>query len=493
MKNISNILNLTGDIDKIIYIIKLLFINMCTYYTFCKMTAEKVGSKKAIIIVLSLSIIVSIICSELKYNFDYLLSILYMIFMESITYTIINKNEYIYNMVGFIISLSINYIIFFISIIIDFFPNMLIINVSNDLINLIVMMTIHFIILYRLFKIKKFKNGFDFLKIGNTNDYFNILILNISITIIFAVIIAKNSNNLVKTYMVSVLILLSIIIYITIKKTLTMYYKHKMLVRELEETKEELEKTKIDRDKLEKENLEFSKTSHSIAHKQKSLEHKLNKLMQNNEIANEIEIRDRIDEISKEYSQNIVQTELPKTGIIEIDDMLDVMKSECVDNKIDFQVQLNGNIYQMINNYVTKNELEILLADHIKDAIIAIKHSDNINRSIFVSLGLIDKCYSLYIYDSGIEFEIDTLINLGTKPITTHKDNGGTGMGFLNTFDTLKNHKASMIIKEIGKPSKDNYTKVIIIKFDGENKFKLNSYRKEEIRKKDIKNNLIIE
>lgn len=272
-----------------------------------------------------------------------------------------------------------------------------------------------------------------------------------------------------------------------------MYYKHKMLVKELEETKEELERTKTDRDKLEKENLEFSKTSHSIAHKQKSLEHKLNKLMQNNEIANEIEIRDRINEISKEYSQNIVQVELPKTGITEIDDMLDVMKSECVDNKIDFQVQLNGNIYQMINNYVTKDELEILLADHIKDAIIAIKHSDNINRSIFVSLGLIDKCYSLYIYDTGIEFEIGTLINLGTKPITTHKDDGGTGMGFLNTFDTLKKHKSSMIINEIGKPSKDNYTKVIIIKFDGENKFKLKSYRKEEIRKKDIKNNLIIE
>lgn len=35
-------------------------------------------------------------------------------------------------------------------------------------------------------------------------------------------------------------------------------------------------------------------------------------------------------------------------------------------NKIKFEVQLNGNIYQMINNHITKEELEILIADHVK-------------------------------------------------------------------------------------------------------------------------------
>ena len=126
---------------------------------------------------------------------------------------------------------------------------------------------------------------------------------------------------------------------------------------------------------------------------------------------------------------------------------------------------------------ISKEDLEILIADHVKDAIIAINHSDNEYRSILVRLGKIDNFYSLYIYDSGIEFEEETLANLGKRPCTTHAEDGGTGFGFMNTFDTLKKYSASLIIKELSKPSKANYTKIVIIKFDGENNFKIESYK----------------
>ena len=88
--------------------------------------------------------------------------------------------------------------------------------------------------------------------------------------------------------------------------------------------------------------------------------------------------------------------------------------------------------------------------------------------------------YSLYIYDSGIEFEKETLENIGKKPSTTHKDEGGTGMGFMNTFDTLRKCKASLTIEEFNEPSKDNYTKAIIIKFDNKNEFNIISYKKRK-------------
>ena len=131
----------------------------------------------------------------------------------------------------------------------------------------------------------------------------------------------------------------------------------------------------------------------------------------------------------------------------------------------------------MVNNLISKEDLEILLADHIKDAIIAINHTDNINRSILVRLGEIDGVYSLYIYDSGIEFEKETLSKLGKAPITTHENEGGTGMGFMNTFDTLKKYKASLTINELNEPNKDNYTKVLMFKFDKKNEFNVISYK----------------
>ena len=289
------------------------------------------------------------------------------------------------------------------------------------------------------------------------------------------------------------LLLLSIIIFITVKKILTLYYKHELLVKDLEDTQVELEKKKEEITKLEQENLNFSKTSHSIAHKQKILEHKLNEMMMKNETSSEMDIKNELDKISKEYYKDVTTIELSKTGIGEIDDTLEYMKSECIKNNIVFELQVHENIYYMINHFITKEELQILLADHIKDAIIAIQHSDNINRSILVRLGLIDGCYSLYIYDSGIEFEIDTLLNLGDRPVTTHPNEGGTGMGFLNTFDTLRKHDASMTINELGKPCKDNYTKIIMIKFDNQNKFKIKSYRTKDIKECDTNNKLCFE
>ena len=269
--------------------------------------------------------------------------------------------------------------------------------------------------------------------------------------------------------------------FITIQKSLQLYYKQKLLIQDLNETKEELEKKKQEVEQLEKENLSFSKKSHTLAHKQRSLEYKINELMLKSEISEATDIKDRLNNISKELYNKTATVELTKTEVEEIDDMLKYMQSECNKSNIDFNVEIKGNIHHMVNNIINKEDLEILLADHIKNAIIAINHSDNVNKSILVKLGKIDKIYSLYIYDSGIEFEKETLSNLGNKPSTTHAEEGGTGMGFMNTFDTLRKYNASMTIKEYNKPNKDNYTKSLIIKFDKKAEFKITSYRQNEI------------
>lgn len=50
-------------------------------------------------------------------------------------------------------------------------------------------------------------------------------------------------------------------------------------------------------------------------------------------------------------------------------------------------------------------------------------------------------------------------------------------MGFMNTFKTLRKYNASLIINEIGEPSIQNYTKLVCIKFDGKNEFKIITYK----------------
>lgn len=341
-------------------------------------------------------------------------------------------------------------------------------------------MSLYFLLINIIFKFNRLKYGISFINKSFNNETLTLIILNISTVILIFFILLPRLSNYFTINVAATLVPLSIIMAITIYKSFSLYYKHNLLVKELNDTKLELEKKDKEIERLEKENLEFSKTSHSIAHKQRVLEYKLNQLQLNTEFANELDLSDKLKEISDTYSSNVTNLTLPKTGIENIDDILEYMQSECTKNNINFELQLNGDIFSMVTTVINKEKLEILLSDHIKNAIIAINSSENINKSILVRLGLINNIYSIYFYDSGIEFDEKVLSSLGKEQITTHKDIGGTGCGFLNTFDTLKEFNASLEINEISAPCKDNYTKSIVIKFDGKNDFEINSYKKQE-------------
>lgn len=473
----------------IIDIIKIYFISICTYYMELKLTNNNIDIKYKRLIFILMNVCmfsIAIISKTIKEMVGFSYGMLSMVFLISYIFFKTTKRTYSYSLVVTLISLSINYILFGISIFIGFVVYALI-GTKNVTVNIIIIVLMYLLMIKYFIRIKRFKKGINFLKDKLQDEYLNLIVLNISIMILFLIIILSNYTEKITGQFGVGLIIFSIIMFITIKKSLEMYYKQKLLIQDLEETKKELEDERHENEELEKEILEYSKKSHSIAHKQKALEYKLNELMLKNEVASEIGLQDELSKISKEIQKDETVVELTKTGILEIDDMLKYMQSECTKNKIDFQLKVSGNIHYMVNNYVDKENLEILIADHIKNAIIAIQNSSNANKSILVRLGIIDGYYSLYIYDSGIEFEIETLKNLGKKPSTTHKDTGGTGMGFMNIFETLNKFKASIIIKEYNKPVKDNFTKLITIKFDNKNEYKIYSYRAQEIRK-EVKN-----
>ena len=475
-----------ADMTNIVDIIKIFYLSIFTYYTNFKIMNKKIQItlKNCVMIILSM-IVISVICRFIKNLLGFSYNVIFMILLITIIFKVSIKERFAYSLLITMISLSINYIIFSISAFIAY-NLVLIFNIQEIYTGLFLILCLYLIFIYVFAKIKRFKNGFTFLQKNSKNEYIDILILDISILIIFCIIIISNYDQLLSRRAGVSFIIFAIIMFITIQKSLQLYYKQKLQEREVEEIKEELKNKDKEIEELEKENLKLNKKNHSIAHKQKSLEYELEQMVLNNQIEDGNHVKDKIESLSEEMQNETVNIELTKTGINEIDSMLKYMQSECEKNKIDFQLQVNGNIHHMVNKHIEKEDLEILIADLIKNAIIAINQSENINKSILVRLGLIDGAYSLYVYDSGIEFEIDTLINLGIKPSTTHANDGGTGMGLMNTFDTLKKYKASLIIDEYGKPVKDNFTKVMKILFDNENAYKIVSYRKKDIQEKDI-------
>ena len=480
-----------NNVEINISIIKTVFIILCTYYTNFRITNTKLELSFKLLYKYIYIVVIAIICGLIKYGFNYFISLICSILIVSIIFS--ENNNMLNALWTTIISLAINYVISFCTIIISFIVNV-IIQINDNYVNLGIIIVSHIALLYNVLKMKRLKYGLSFLKGSKENDYIDILVLNVSVTILVSTIIIVNSSIILARDLAPGLIISVIIMIITIQKTLQLYYKQKLLVQELNETKQELIETKKELKQLEEENLNFSKKSHTLAHRQKSLEHKILELTTKSEISTEEvgEVESKLEEIKKDLYKETAVVELTKTEIVEIDDMLKYMQAECIKNKIGFELQIAGNIHYMTNNFISKEDLEILLADHIKDEIIAINHTDTINRGILVRLGEIDGIYSLYIYDSGVEFEIETLKNLGKEPSTTHADEGGTGMGFMNTFDTLRKYQASLTIKEINNPTKDNYTKVLIFKFDKKGEFQITSYRQKKLLERDIQNKIYI-
>ena len=450
-----------------INILNSLSFSLMIYYTNFKIVNRKIEFTINEIIKIVIIILVSTFLGIIKYEVNYIVNILSLLIIISLLFS----NSYIKNSIlTTLISIGINYIINIFAII--FIYNLTyFVKIENDYLIFVLMRFISFITVFSIFKIKKLKYGFVICKYDEKNEYIDVLTLNISLIIIFLITIILNMKIQFVKNIVLILFCFGIIIFKTIQKSIELYYKQKLLIQDLKETKNELDDKKKEITILEEENLKISKKSHSLAHKQKVLEHKINKLLYKTEYGNEFDLKDKLKELSKEIYKDVESSYINKTGIIIIDDMLETMQEECQKTNIEFNIQICGNIFKMINYYVEKEDLEILLADHIKDAIIAVNHSDNTNRSILVKLGKIDECYGVYFYDSGVEFDEKVLDELGKRPVTAYANEGGTGMGFMNTFDTLKKYNASLIIKHLGKPSKENFTKIIMIKFDKNAKF----------------------
>lgn len=465
-----NITNINTYID----FIRTVVIIICTYYVFRKIINVKIIDMKAttkFMIIISILIIAFITCF-IRFKVKKYYGILIELLLISIVNCFVYKREIYYSFLLTIISFGINYSIYMLSVIIAFIPNA-IFKIQNDYIGLLIILVNYTLLIYRIFKLKRLKYGISLLNGKLQDSYISYLFFNLCIIILAFAIVLQEIPVLGVRKVGLGLMLLIIVIFITIKESIKLYYKQNLLIKDLESTKKELSEKNEELAKLEKENLEFSKTSHSLAHRQKVLEYKLNKLINGDKAipqdTTKEELKKELEDISKDIYKKPSDIEIEKTGIDKIDNMLEYMKSECDKNNIEFNLQIIGNIHYMVNHFISENDLEILLADHIKDAIIAIQHSTNKNRSILVKIGKIQKYYGIYIYDSGVEFTDEVLNKLGKEPITTHKDSGGTGMGFMNTFDTLKRYNASLNIIKIDKPSLDNYTKSVEILFDSKN------------------------
>lgn len=491
-----NILNLSNDI--LSNIIKYFVIHICTYFVFIKMINFKECTKITVIKVSILSLFLSISYEFLKLNLNQMYSFLLSCLTYSIFMKLIIKKRFIYSFLITLISFAISFIVFLFSAFIISCILIIVFNIyANTFIAFLSIDCLTILFTYLFLNIKKFKNGLYFLQNEEKIEDIGVFGISISIVAIVSFIIfglfKKPGSDLLMNYTFLLFVTVSISMFTWIPKKLKSYYKNRMKDRTVELLEEEVHQAKQELETVLVENQKIAKENHTINHKLNTWQNISTKMLSNPIISEQFKLEfgeeltvfmEDINISSKEYISKIQNIEnkklLPVTNIFALDSIFESMELEATKNNISFEVKITGSIHYMIENFISENKLALLLSDHIKDAIIAVNASNNTYKNITVMLGILDNCYELRIYDSGIEFDINTLVNLGLKPVTTHADSGGTGFGFVTTFETLNETKASIIIKE-NKPSNTNYTKYISIRFDNKNEYRIHSYRANEI------------
>ena len=481
----------------IFYIVRWIFMNLFVCFIFAKIINYTI-SKNKILLILFFNILFSFLFHIIEINSSTILGHIFVILSFGSLMCKITKAKIGYSLLVAFISWSINSLLYYLAVTLAFFPHKLLLGLENDFINLSIIFFIHLILMYFFSKIKKFKNGFAFLQNTERNHYIDISVLNISIIALFIYFVFTIVDDSMTVYLFSAFAVISIILLITIFKTFSLYYKHKLVEQTMEDYKKQIKEKDEEIVKLSAENFNFLKINHEFYHKQRALEHKVEKFLSNInniETNHEFSLISDISVVTEDYSSQIFNVvgpaPLSKTEIKEIDDMFSYMNSECYKKGISFQLVLNGNIHYIVNNLIPKDKLVTLIADHLKDAIIAIEAGNNGNKAILAVLGKHEDFYEFCIHDSGIPFEINTLIYLGLNPITTHATTGGSGIGFVTTFETLRESKSSLIIKE--NPLDNIYSKEIVICFDNKHDYKIRSYRANEIREKSFSERIIIE
>lgn len=353
-----------------------------------------------------------------------------------------------------------------------------------------------FLLIVLVFKTKRFRKGFQFFQ-NEKNTGFGLVLAGI-LFFLHGFVYTYSTYQMESTVILMILMSLFIIsvgIYFWIRRSITAYYREKMKLRSDEYYRQALAENDQKLEELKQSNEFLAKIVHRDNHLIGALNSSVDEYFKSgdkefkDDLLREIQTlaRERAELIDREQRESKI---LPSTGNLLIDGAVNDLYIKAAAHGIDFDLDVSAPVDEITGKYLSQTELQTLLCDHIKDAIIAVDAKGEGKGKILVSFSVKDNNYDVTIFDSGADFEINTLARLGKERVTTHAESGGSGIGFMTTFETLRRAYASLIITEF--ESKTPFSKSVSFRFDGLSAFVVQSYRAEELKSALNRDDLII-
>ena len=187
----------------------------------------------------------------------------------------------------------------------------------------------------------------------------------------------------------------------------------------------------------------------------------------------------QLEAIYTERMSAIVQYEhhdnpLPKTGLATLDAILSYMQRRASAQSTRFTLTTLPELSTALTQAsIDRRHFATMMADLTENALIAVQCDGVGIKAVDVTIGR-DKHGHLFlaVSDSGAPFAPEVLRQMGKKKITTHGQEGGSGIGLMTLFSLLKEYRASFRLESFtGRADSSfvggDYSKRVMITFDG--------------------------
>jgi signal transduction histidine kinase len=338
------------------------------------------------------------------------------------------------------------------------------------------------------FQFKRFRKGMPFL----TNKLNSFPLMIISILVLFSVLLLRTSTyvSYSRLYIFPYLFifLFAIFIYISWKNNITKTYLDKLKEKDITELNASLLERERRMQDLVAENRELAKIIHSDNKLVPAMVMAVRDFIQDSSSlspkASETGERllSELDAMAEKrkgiiHEQDYRCRTIAATGMSSVDHLFTYMQQKAHEMDIELDVTVSCDMHALVKAAISEDDLNTLLADLLDNALIATQYNNR--HHVLLNIDLVEKFYMISIFDSGIPFAKEVLLDLGVQGHTTHQEDGGSGIGLVTSYELIQKQNASLAIDEY-LPDSGLYTKKVSVTFNHLRQYTLFTYRNAE-------------
>lgn len=368
-----------------------------------------------------------------------------------IYYSFSSNIPYIYQVIYGIISLAVSFTLLIVAVI-GSYPVSCLLNLLSKNENFSIWVYSLFVyllqltIFFGLLHIKRFKK---YLSSAERSDLDTVLIL--SIVVLIAASLLNMGTEYSKTVSILVVATFSsgLLLVFGIKKHISYVYAKRVNMRNEEILQATVKKLEQDIYYLKKDNEKMSAVIHRDNKILPTMQNAVKKVVEKHTDDNQKELLATLKKLYAERTALLddgTDKDFPSTGDLQVDSAVAYLSQKAQSVGVDFFFFFTGDPIVYPDGRGVEDDFLTLLLDLGENAIISAKNAD----MKLVKMGI---CFrhgdlSLNVYDSGNKFDERVKRSIGKRRFTTHKTDGGSGIGLMTAYELLRKYSASFVVNE---------------------------------------------